>query len=158
MELMRRVIIFIIFLTSCNLPADTKKSGMYKNSQSIEESKENGVFRFQVNVNKPVVHIDNSKTDTIKEIWVENMWMYTDQRSIQKDSTEQILILFGNSSKDHNDKLLIKRGKDYFGWNGVFFDSYAPDLMDTLYIISTATGSPRIMDTILVNKDRKTGT
>ena len=149
---MRRFIIFIIFLSSCNWASlDTKKSGMHKNSQSVDESKKNGVFRCLINVNKSIVSIGNNKTDTIREIWVENMWMYTDKGSILKDSAEQLLILFGNASRKYNDKILLKRRNDYFGWNGVFFNSYS-NLRDTIYLVSIATGSDRIMDSILVNK------
>ncbi len=149
---MWRFIIFIIFLSSCNLASlDTKKSGMHKNSQSVEESKKNGVFRFLLNVNKSTVLIGKNKTDTIREIWAENMWMYTDKGSILKDSAEQLLILFSIASRKYNDEILLKRRNDYFGWNGVFFNSYS-NLRDTIYVISTAAGTERITDTILVNK------
>ena len=149
---MRRLIIFIIFLSSCNLASlDTKKSGIHKNSQSIEESKENGVFRFLLNVNKSTVTIEKNRTDTIRQIWVENMWMYADNGKIVKDSDEQLLILFGNVSRDYNDKPFLKLGHNYFGWNGVFFNTYN-NLRDTIYVISTATGTERTLDTILVNK------
>jgi hypothetical protein len=150
---MQRFTLFIIFLSSCNLASlDTKKSGMHKNSQSIEESKNNGVFRFLLNVNKPILFIGNKLSDTIREIWVEDMWMYIENGGILKDSTtEQLLILFGNSSMIYNDKLLLRHRKDYFGWNGVFYDSYS-NPRDTIYIISTVTGSEKIVDTILVSK------
>jgi hypothetical protein len=74
-----------------------------------------------------------------------------DKGTILKDSDEQLLILFGNSSKKFDDKVLIKRRNDYFDWNGVFFNSYS-NLRDTIYVISTTTGAERILDTILVNK------
>jgi hypothetical protein len=117
---------------------DTKKSGMHKNSQSVDESKRNGVFRRLINVNKSVVSSGNNKTDTIREIWVEYMWMYTDKGNILKDSAEQLLILFGNASREYDDKILLKRRNDYFGRNGVFCDSYN-NLNDTIYVVSRAT-------------------
>jgi hypothetical protein len=122
-----------------------------KNSQSIEESKKNGVFCFLLNVNKSAVLIEKNKTDTIREIWVENMWMYTDNGSILKDSAEQLLISFSNASRKYNDKLFLKVKNNYFGWNGVFFNSYS-NLRDTIYVISTVAGTEMTTDTILVNK------
>jgi len=123
---------------------------MHKNSQSIAESKENGVFRRTVNINKSIIAIGNNRTDTIKEIWLENMWMYSDQGSVLKDSAEQLLILFGDSSKVYNDKLLLKARSDYFGWNGVFFISKR-NLGDTIFVVPNTSGNPNTnLDTILL--------
>ena len=120
-----KYIIFTVFLTSCNLASlDTKKSGVSKNSQSIEESKKNGVFQFQLKADKRSVSIANNLKDTIKEMWVENMWMYSGDGSILKDSTEQILISLCISSRKYNAEMLLSRKSDYLGWNGVFFGTY----------------------------------
>jgi hypothetical protein len=117
----RPILILLLFLSSCNWAnLDTKKSGMHKNSSSIAESKTNGVFRWVVHANKPVLSIGNNTTDTIKEAWVENMWMYDAAGNIVKDSTYQLELLFGNSSISYNDKFLLRCGNKYFGWNAVF--------------------------------------
>lgn len=49
---------------------------MLKNSQSIEESKRNGVFIQALKVINPIINIGNNKTDTITQIWLENEWTY----------------------------------------------------------------------------------
>jgi len=148
---MRKLIIIVFLLTSCNwADLDTKKSGIHKNSQSIAESKENGVFRRIVNINKSIISIGNNRTDTVKEIWMENIWMYSDKGGILKDSAEQLLILFGNSSKVYNDKLFLETGSHYFEWNGVFSISNS-NLGDTIFVVPNTSGNPKInQDTILL--------
>jgi hypothetical protein len=147
-----KYIILVVFLTSCNLASlDTKKSGINKKSESIDESKKNGVYQFRVNVNKPIVSIAKNLKDTIKEIWVESMWMYSDNGSILKDTTNQLLILFGSSSRKYNADILLRRKNDYLGWNGVFFGTYS-NPQDTIYVISAATGNEKPLDTIFVGK------
>lgn len=147
-----KYLICFVLLTACNLASlDTKKSGISKNSQSIDESKKNGVYQFRLKVNKPFISIGKNLRDTIKEIWVENMWMYADNGSVLKDSTDQLLILFGSSSRKYNADILLRRKNDYLGWNSVFFGTYR-NPRDTIYVISTATGYERTLDTILVSK------
>jgi hypothetical protein len=149
---MPKYIIFFIFLVSCNLASlDTKKSGIHKNSQSIEESKEKGVFQFRLKVKKPIFLVGTNLTDTVREIWVEKMWMYADNGDILKDSTDQLLILLGNSSESFNDKLRLIRKSGYLGWNRVFFSSYNNSI-DTIYVTSIANASENILDTIFINK------
>ena len=118
---------------------------------SIEESKKNGVFQFRLKVNKPIVSIANNLKDTIQEIWVENMWMYSDVGNILKDSTEQMLVSLEISSRKYNAEILLRRKIDYLGWNGVFFGTYR-NQPDTIYVTSMATGIEKILDTILVSK------
>src|SRR6185437_13492496 len=108
-------------LSACSL--DTKKTGMHKNSQSIEESEKNGVFIQTLKVNDPVINIGDNKTDTIKQIWLENGWTYKSKNIfstvIQKDSFQQVLILFGGLSNKWHDSILLKYNNGYFGWNHV---------------------------------------
>jgi hypothetical protein len=149
---MKSILILAIALFSCNLSAfDTKKSGIHKNSQSIEESKEKKVFRFQLTPNKYIMNVGNGKTDTIKQIWVEYSWMYENNGNIKTDSTSQVLILFGNSSRISDDRLLLEYKEGYLGWNGVFFGSYSDD--QNRFIATFKRDSIRVnIDTIYYTK------
>gem|GEM_PF-6105650 len=59
---MRYLLFSLLFVSACNL--DTKKTGMHKCSQSIEESKSNGIFRYVLTADNPVINIGGNKTDT----------------------------------------------------------------------------------------------
>jgi hypothetical protein len=149
---MRLILLLLLFLSSCNWDnLDTKKSWMHKNSSSIEESKANGVFRGVVHVNKSILSIGNNKTDTIKEAWVEDMWMYDDDGNIVKDSAQQLQLLLGNSSKAYNDKFLLRCGNKYFGWNDVL-STDVNYINGAIYVISAAPNSNIIYDSFLVAK------
>ncbi|MDE3237136.1 MAG: hypothetical protein KGO81_14385 [Bacteroidota bacterium] len=153
---MKLIFFFIIPFTACNLSAvDTKKTGLYKCSQSIEESKSNGVFRNSVQVDKSIIHIGDNKTDTIKQIWVEDMWQYVDENGdikIQKDSTQQLLIKLSKLSKKYHDNILLKHHNDkYFGWNGVLFETYSKGT-DTIYVESNQNNKENIWDTLIVKQ------
>jgi hypothetical protein len=81
---------------------------MPKNSQSMDESIENGVFKFPLTVNKRIVRTGNNKTDSIEQIWVENMWMYNNHGDIIKDSNFQELILLRSLSKNDDMRIQLK--------------------------------------------------
>jgi hypothetical protein len=134
---MKLLFIFSIYLTACTLTGlDTKKTGLHKSSQSIEESKRNKVFHHRLQVDNPIINIGDNKTDTIKQIWVEDMWQYVDDGTIKikKDSTQQTLIRLAVLSRKNNGKIFLQHGNDsYFGWNGVLFDTYKEDT-DTIFI------------------------
>lgn len=141
--------LILILLISCNL--DTKKSGLHKNSLSIAESKEKGVFAFQLKVDNPIINIGNSRTDTIKEIWVESAWMYSEDGSVKKEVGQQELILLGSLSNNYNDSIFLKHSSNYLGWNRVFFSSLQlPN--DTIFVVKEKGNSKQILDTIIVSK------
>src|SRR5687768_12911683 len=122
---MRYLLLSLLFITACDL--DTKKTGMHKCSQSIEESKSNGVFRYELTVDNPIINIGDNKSDTVKQIWVEDMWQYERENGrtvVKKYSTQQLLILFGQLSEGPSDTIHLKHNGGYFGWNRVFFSSY----------------------------------
>ena len=146
------LLLSLLFLTACDL--DTKKTGMHKCSQSIEESKSNGVFLYELTVNNPIIDIGNNKTDTIKQIWVEDMWQYERENGstiIKKDSTQQVLILFGQLSDRPSDSIYLKHNGGYFGWNRVLFSSYQGD-SDIVFVVKKANSQETIIDTLVLTK------
>jgi hypothetical protein len=124
---------------------------MPKNSQSMDESIENGVFKFPLTVNKRIVRTGNNKTDSIEQIWVENMWMYNNHGDIIKDSNFQELILLRSLSKNDDMRIQLKNSQGYFGWNGVL-DQWYLRSQDTVYICLKDGEKEQILDTIYVNK------
>ena len=127
---------------------------MHKCSQSIEESKNNGVFDYELTVDNPIINIGDNKTDTIKQIWVENLWQYEKVNGstvIKKDSTQQVLILFGELSKKSSDTIYLKHNNSYFGWNHVLFSSYQDD-RDTLFVAKKINNQEFVIDTLVLTK------
>ena len=127
---------------------------MHKCSQSIEESKNNGVFDYELTVDNPIINIGDNKTDTIKQIWVENLWQYEKVNGstvIKKDSTQQVLILFGELSKKSSDTIYLKHNNSYFGWNHVLFSSYQDD-RDTLFVVKKINNQEFVIDTLVLTK------
>jgi hypothetical protein len=149
---MRAFFILIIFLASCGID-DTKKPGMHKNSQSIEESKGNGVFNFELHIDNPIVNTGNNNTDTIQEAWVENMWMYNDKGNIVKDSTLQIVMLLKNPSKYPYPEMDIwfKQNGRYLEWNGVCVGTYQSS-DSIIYLTKKENGQEIVLDTIAYSK------
>ena len=150
---MKLTILLLLLLSACSL--DTKKTGMHNNSQSIEESKKNGVFIQALKVNHLVINIGDNKTDTIKQIWLENWWTYESKNIfstvIQKDSFQQVLILFGGLSNKWHDSILLKYNSGYFGWNHVLFDTYQND-KDSAFVIKKVNDNETILDTVIMRK------
>jgi hypothetical protein len=141
---MKLLLALLLLLSSCNWDSlDTKKSWMHKISPNMAESKANGVFRGVVHVNKSILSIGNNITDTIKEAWIEDMWMYNDDGGIVKDSAQQLQLLLGNSSNAYNDKLLLRCRDKYFGWNGVF-STDLHCINGTVYVVSVVSAAPNI--------------
>jgi hypothetical protein len=143
---MRAYLILIIFLSSCIID-DTKKPGMSKRSQSIKESKKNGVFEFEIQISDSVINIDNGNTDTIIEAWVEKEWEYNNRGNIIKDSTMQILMLLKKLSKNSQVDIWFKNESRYWGWNGVVFSPYNGD-SSKVFVIKNQNGIDSI-ETIL---------
>jgi hypothetical protein len=142
----------LLLLSACNL--DTKKTGMHKCSQSIEESKSNGVFRYRLKVDNPIINIGDNKTDTIKQIWVEDMWQYERKNGspiIKKDSLQQVLILLSQLSDSPSDTVYLKHRGGYFGWNRVLFSSYQGD-RDSVFIVKKLNNQETIIDTLVLTK------
>jgi hypothetical protein len=125
---------------------------MRKYSQSIEESKANDVFRHALKVDNSIINIGNNSKDTVIEIWVENGWEYTKDGlgvKIRKDSSLQILIRLASLSRKYDDRILFKCNGNYFGWNGVLFDSYQNG-QNIIEIVSKNNSQETSIDTLLI--------
>lgn len=149
---MRAFFILIIFLASCGID-DTKKSGMHKNSQSIEESKKNRVFNFELHIDNPIINLGNRKTDIIQEAWVENTWMYKGNGNIVKDSTLQILMLLKNPHKYPYPEIDIwfKQNGRYLEWNGVCAGMYQAN-DSIIYLTKKENDQEIVLDTVVYRK------
>jgi hypothetical protein len=141
-------IALIVLATACGRPA-TIPTDRQKASSSVKDSKKNKVFRNLLTVNKSIVSMGENGIDTIREIWVENEWMLTEKGDIVMGSAPQLVLLFGNASRRY-DGIFLRCGKTYFAWSGVFFSAYHP-LRDTIYLVSTDSGSEKVTDSVVVN-------
>ena len=84
--LIKEVIIVIIF-TSCGFDCIDRKTGLSKSSQSIKESKQNGIFMYEI-------PLDSGEILTINNAWVENRWSYewvNNKYIVKKDKLIKIL-------------------------------------------------------------------
>ena len=142
---------FMLYNVGANIE---KRPGIPHYSQSVQESKRNGVFIQTINVNKPIINIGDNKKDTIKQVWLENEWTYESKyifsTDIKKDSLQQILILLGESN-NFPDSILLKYNDEYFGWNGVLFDTYQKN-EDSVFVIKKVDGKETILDTVVIKK------
>ena len=147
------ILVALVFLGSCIID-DTRKPGMSKCSQSIQESKTHGVFAFEVHADNPVINIGDGKTDTIIESWVEHHWMYTNNGSITMDSSLQILFLLQHLSKTDafESDIWFKDGGRYWGWNGVLFSNY--DNHRDFLVVKKTNGIDLILDTVFYRRDQ----
>lgn len=70
--------LFLISMTisGCRLDCTEKKTGMHKSSQSIEASREHGVFKFEMFTHKKEFKLSNKRSFKINTAWVENAWLY----------------------------------------------------------------------------------
>ena len=85
----------LLTLTSCALECIDKKTGMHKSSQTLELSKKNKVFNFEMLSDKTLFPLESGFVFKIKNAWVENSWRYecVDNKAvIQKDSLFQFVI------------------------------------------------------------------
>jgi len=153
LPIMKFFVLFLLLLTGCDI--DSKKTGIYNHSQSIKESKQNGVFIQTLKVDNPIINIGNNNTDTIKEIWIEHWWKYERKifkAVVKKDSSMQIAILFGKlSDNSYNGSILLENRNGYYSWNGVLFDSFLGNA-DTIYVVRKTDTEKKIVDTIIVAK------
>lgn len=69
-------ILFLILLlmSACNGVGNTKSNPYQCYSKTIEESKKNGVFRFEVVADKSILTLEKYFKVEIKHAWIENMW------------------------------------------------------------------------------------
>lgn len=93
----------VVLVSSCGFDCVTKKTGIHKSSMTIEESRENGVFLFQVFPSKKQISLDSNQYYTINEAWVEHSWRYecVDNKAVvRRDSNLQLVIESPHRKKD----------------------------------------------------------
>ena len=93
-----RITIFIFTLsiiTSCGIDCIDKKTGLHKSSQTLKDSKKNGVFNFEMLSETGSLALDSGIIFKINSAWVENSWSYeciNNEAIVQKDSMFQFVI------------------------------------------------------------------
>lgn len=90
------IFIFIIFLlTSCGIDCIDKKTGLHKSSQTLKESRNNGVFVFEMHPETPSLTLDRGLVFKVNNAWIVNSWSYEcidNEAIVQKDSLFQFVI------------------------------------------------------------------
>ena len=86
----------ILLLPGCDSEGNKMSPPASGHSETINDSKENGVFQFEVVADKSNLILDNGLKISIKEAWVENEWesqaYVVGKRTIEKfDSTHQLI-------------------------------------------------------------------
>jgi hypothetical protein len=123
-------------------------------SQSIADSKANGVFQYSLKVDKPIVRTGNHQIDTIQEAWVEKVWQYFNKNGkivVQPDSANQLAILFNKLPRVRDTtNIWIKHNFKKLGWNGV---AVGIDSIGKFYIIESDTANQEhVLDTFTLTK------
>lgn len=81
----------IIFsFTGCGLDCIEKKTGMSKSSETMKQSKKNGLFQFELLPDQSTFYLDSGIVFKINNAWVENSWRYEcidNDAEVIKDST-----------------------------------------------------------------------
>ena len=161
-RIMKLFLLLSVFFWSCNLDI---KTGIPNYSNSIEQSKKNGVFVQILKVNKTIIKIGDGRTDTIKQIWIEDAWTYERKYFsivVKKDSFPNILMRLGHLSDqcinefDYKNEILLKYNNQYFGWegsreSGVFNSEYF-DNKDTIFVVNKVGNKDTILDTLIITK------
>ena len=66
----------ILMFSGCNCEGNTKGPPSPGHSGSINESKQKGVFKYEVVANKSVLNLDSSHKAKIENAWIENQWSH----------------------------------------------------------------------------------
>jgi hypothetical protein len=133
---MRFIYLFSVVLLSCNID----NTGFLRASQSISESKTNGVFLYNLKPNKSIISILKHQKDTIIEAWVEYEWKHESdffRRKVQKDSVQQLVIRFRRLPiyQDEFMNISIIQGNSHLPWMGVAAERVSRfNLNSTFYV------------------------
>ena len=110
--------------------------GPPSHSLSLQDSKEKGIFEFEVAPNKSIIILDSSYQLSIKSAWVENGW----RKKVLKDGNQSIINVGG-----HYLRLIYEINKDSIqkGQNWYYFIGERRQILDgtlkNLYISSIDT-------------------
>lgn len=98
----------LTLLSGCGFNCIDAKTGIHRSSQTLKQSKENGVFQFQMQTNRKLLKIGSGRVLNIRSAWVENSWMYeciNNKAVLKKDSSYQFVIDGVYKGKGVNDSL-----------------------------------------------------
>jgi hypothetical protein len=111
-------IVIALILTSCGLECIDSKTGIPKYSQTLKDSKENKVFKFEMIGDKNEILLDNGKILKIRNAWVENSWHYdcvNNKAVLKNDSTFQFLIDAGDNKAFINTDYILMNNDTTIG-------------------------------------------
>lgn len=84
----------------CGLDCIDNKTGIHKSSATLQDSKTNGVFSFEMRPNKKVVKLDTGLFFKMGSAWVESDWQYEciNNRAVVKKGSLLQLVINANCS------------------------------------------------------------
>ena len=130
---------------TCIEDFDSNKTGLTKNSMTIQESRDKKVFIKMLTVDKKELRLDSLNKVQIKNVWVETLWKYecldTGLTVISLD-IPSIIIEIGDYQKFSESGHQIMHGDKYAGFSGVL--SLPADILSNDTVSLT-----------IINKDRK---
>ena len=94
-RLLALAFLIVTFLVGCGIDCIDKKTGLSKASETLAESKEKHVFKFEMQADKSVFELEKGQVFKIKNVWVENCWSYeciNNEAVVVLDSTLQLVI------------------------------------------------------------------
>ena len=140
-------------MSGCGLDCIDKKTGMHKSSLTMQQSKEDSVFLFQMSTNRQKIRIDNDGVLEIKNAWVENSWMYDcikNRPVLKKDSLLQFVVdgKFATTSNTDTSRYVLRADKNHFGvlLGGQLTFEYS--MQDTLALTLVNDDTKDIIDTL----------
>lgn len=102
------VLFFLILLWLKSSEGNKKSPPAPQYSQSIDDSKKNGVFQFEVVADKPSVVLDSGLKFEIKEAWVENEWYMQNyvfgKPTMSKENADELIMKLNIASDQQEPK------------------------------------------------------
>ena len=107
----------ILFLLGCDSEGNTKGTPTMRYSETLDQSKEHGVFQFEVFADKPICTLTKNLKFKIKNAWVENTWsrkhyIFGKAPVMKNDSSYQLIL---NLNIERNS---LKEKENYFYFIG----------------------------------------
>jgi hypothetical protein len=130
---------------TCIEDFDSNKTGLTKNSMTIEESRDKKVFIKALKVDKKELQLDSLNKVQIKNVWVETLWKYEcldTGLTVIPLGIPSVIIEIDDYQKFYESGHQIMYGDKYAGFSGVL--SLSADIL-----------SNDTVSLIIVNKDRK---
>jgi len=129
----------IVIFPGCDSEGNTKGPPSPGHSGSINESKQKGVFQYEVSPDKSVLCFDSSCEIKIENAWVENRWSHENyiigKAPVEKsDNSYQLIMTLRFDTGDHNGHFYFIGSKplDYL----IYYNckNYYSDRIDTIKV------------------------